>query len=49
MVKDGEAEERIDAMAVPEQFDDWLLSAFFPVNMHFLYQRRLREQMDVSL
>jgi cyclase len=40
MVEDGEAEETIDAMAIPEPFDDWLFSAFFPVNMHFLYQRR---------
>ena len=39
MVEDGEAEEKIDAMAIPEPYDDWLFAAFFPVNMHFLYQR----------
>ena len=44
MVEDGEAEESIDEMAIPEPFDDWLFSAFFPLNMHFLYQRRLEEQ-----
>ena len=43
MVEDGEAEETIDAMAIPAPYDDWLFAAFFPVNMHFLYQRRLGE------
>jgi hypothetical protein len=47
MVEDGEAEETIDTMAVPQPYDDWLFAAFFPVNMHFLYQRRLRDQEDV--
>jgi cyclase len=44
MVEEGEAEETIDTMAVPEPYDDWLLASFFPGNMHFLYQRRMREQ-----
>jgi hypothetical protein len=48
MVEDGEAEETIDGMPTPEPFDDWLFASFFPVNMHFLYQRRLVEQADVS-
>ena len=39
MVEDGELEETIDEMAVPEPYADWLLAAFFPVNMHSLYQR----------
>ena len=43
MVKDAEAEETIDTMAVPQPYDDWLFASFFPVNMHFLYQRCLRE------
>jgi cyclase len=47
MVEDGEAEETIDAMAIPEPYDDWLFASFFPGNMHFLYQRRLGEQGDV--
>jgi cyclase len=47
MVQDGEAEETIDAMAIPEPYDDWLFSSFFPGNIHFLYQRRLGEQGDV--
>jgi len=47
MVEDGEAEETIDAMAIPEPFDDWLFASFFPGNMQFLYQRRLGEQGDV--
>ena len=46
MVEDGEPEERIDEMAIPEPFDDWLFSAFFPINMHSLYQRRLGEQAN---
>jgi glyoxylase-like metal-dependent hydrolase (beta-lactamase superfamily II) len=45
MVAAGQAEEAIDTMAQPEPFGDWLLSAFFPVNMHFLYQRLLRESV----
>jgi len=40
MVEDGEAEEKIDAMSIPQPYDDWLFAAFFPGNMHFLYQRR---------
>jgi cyclase len=44
MVEDGEAEETIEAMAIPEPYDDWLFASFFPGNMHFLYQRHLREQ-----
>jgi glyoxylase-like metal-dependent hydrolase (beta-lactamase superfamily II) len=38
MVAREEPEANIDEMAVPEPFEDWLFSAFFPVNMHFLYQ-----------
>ena len=49
MVEDGEAEETVDAMAIPEPYDDWLFASFFPGNMHFLYQRRLGEQTDVSV
>jgi len=41
MVEDGKDEQDIDQMAIPEPYDDWLFSAFFPVNMHFLYQRHL--------
>ena len=48
MVEDGAAEETIDIMAVPAPYDDWLFAAFFPGNMHFLYQRHLREQRSVS-
>jgi hypothetical protein len=47
MVADGEAEETIDAMAIPEPYDGWLFSSFFPGNMHFLYQRQLGEQGGV--
>jgi len=47
MVEQGEAEERIDAMGIPEPYNDWLVASFFSVNMHFLYQRHLREQGDV--
>jgi cyclase len=39
MVEGGEAEETIDAMAIPEPYDDWLFASFFPGNMHFLYER----------
>ena len=47
MVEDGKAEETIDTMAIPEPYDDWLFASFFPGNMHFLFQRCLREQGDV--
>ena len=43
MVERGEPEAKIDEMAIPEPFEDWLFSAFFPVNMHFLYQLRSGE------
>jgi glyoxylase-like metal-dependent hydrolase (beta-lactamase superfamily II) len=49
MVEGGEVKEKIDDMAIPEPFDDWLFSAFFPLNMHFLYQLRLGEQVDASV
>jgi cyclase len=48
MVEQGEAEEKIDEMPVPEPFDDWLFASFFPGNMHFLYQRWLGKQTDDS-
>jgi len=41
MVDDGEAEVKIDAMMVPEPYDDWLFSAFFALNIRFLHERRL--------
>ena len=47
VVEEGQAEETIDAMAIPAPYDDWLFASFFPGNMHFLYQRHLREQADV--
>jgi cyclase len=49
MVEDGEAEEAIEAMTIPEPYDQWLFASFFPGNMHFLYQRWVEEQMDVSV
>jgi hypothetical protein len=35
------AETKIDAMTVPEAYDDWPFAAFFALNMRFLYERRL--------
>jgi cyclase len=46
MVEDGEAEETINTMVIPEPYEDWLFASFFSDNMHFLYQRRLGEQGD---
>jgi len=43
MVEDGEPEDTIDEMSVPEPYEDWLFTAFFPGNMHFLYQRWLEQ------
>jgi cyclase len=39
MVEDGQSEEAIDAMPIPEPYSDWLFGSFFPGNMHYLYQR----------
>jgi len=47
MVADGEPEANIDHMPMPEHYGDWLFAAFFPVNMHFLYQRQQRRQHTV--
>jgi glyoxylase-like metal-dependent hydrolase (beta-lactamase superfamily II) len=47
MVEDGETEGTIEAMAIPEPYDDWLFASFFSDNLHFLYQSRLGEQGDV--
>ncbi len=43
MVEQGEAEERIDAMPIPEPYCNWLIASFFSGNMHFLYQRHSRK------
>jgi cyclase len=44
MVREGETEDMIEEMAIPGPYDDWLFASFFPGNMHYLYQRLLREQ-----
>lgn len=49
MVEHGEAEQIIDTLAIPEPYGDWLFAAFFPGNMHFLYQRALQEQGSALL
>jgi cyclase len=41
MAEDGEPEEALAEVAVPEPFEDWLFASFFPGNMLFLYQRWL--------
>jgi cyclase len=46
MVDDGEAEETIDEMVIPDPFSDWLFASFFSDNLHFLYQHQLRKQKD---
>jgi glyoxylase-like metal-dependent hydrolase (beta-lactamase superfamily II) len=38
MIEGGEPEERIDEMDVPAPFGDWLFAAFFPLNLHFIYE-----------
>jgi glyoxylase-like metal-dependent hydrolase (beta-lactamase superfamily II) len=47
MVADGEPEANIDHMPMPAPYGDWLFAAFFPVNMHFLYQRQKQRQHAV--
>jgi glyoxylase-like metal-dependent hydrolase (beta-lactamase superfamily II) len=44
MVEEGQAEETIDAITAPEPYRNWLFGSFFPVNMHFLYQRHVAQQ-----
>jgi cyclase len=48
MIQGGEAEEQIDEMPMPVQFGNWLFAAFFPLNLHFMYQRRQGLQDPVS-
>jgi cyclase len=47
MVDQGQPEAAIDTLPIPAPYDDWLVASFFSANMHFLYQRHLREQGDV--
>jgi len=44
LVKEGETEAMIEEMAIPGPYDDWLFASFYPGNMHYLYQRVLREK-----
>jgi glyoxylase-like metal-dependent hydrolase (beta-lactamase superfamily II) len=48
MVGNGENEETIDDMAIPEPYADWLFAVFFSLNMHFLYQRWMKRQAEGS-
>jgi cyclase len=47
MAEDGEPEEALAAVPVPEPFGDWLLASFFPGNLLFLYQRWLERQANM--
>lgn len=47
MAEDGEPEEALAAVPVPEPFGDWLLASFFPGNLLFLYQRWLQRQASM--
>jgi cyclase len=49
MVEEGQAEEAIDAMAIPQPYGDWLFASFFPGNMHYLYQRWLGQLADSAV
>jgi glyoxylase-like metal-dependent hydrolase (beta-lactamase superfamily II) len=49
MVEAGEAEQAIDAIAIPEPHDAWLISSFFASNMRCLYRRHLRSGEIASL
>jgi len=42
MIKDGKAENTIDALEIPKLYSNWLYGSFFSPNMHFLYKRHLR-------
>jgi glyoxylase-like metal-dependent hydrolase (beta-lactamase superfamily II) len=44
MVEDGEPEERVTTIGIPEPFDKWEYSSFFADSMRFFYQRQLRGQ-----
>jgi cyclase len=48
MIEGGEAEERIDEIPIPAPFGNWLFAAFFPLNLHFMYQRGQGVQNPVS-
>ena len=49
MVKDGETEAKVTAIAVPEPFGKWEYRSFFTDSMRFFYQRQLRKQADISV
>jgi cyclase len=49
MVEEGQAEETIETLAIPEPYDDWLLASFFPGNIQYLYQRHLARLRDVVI
>ena len=48
MIEDGESEERIEAVAVPAPYNDWLIASFFRANLHFLHRRHLRRHTLAS-
>jgi glyoxylase-like metal-dependent hydrolase (beta-lactamase superfamily II) len=43
MLKTGDVEKRIDAMAVPQAWEEWGLAAFFTLNLRFLCELRAVE------
>lgn len=46
MAEDGEPEEALAEVPIPEPFEDWLFASFFPGNMLVLYQRWLDRLAD---
>ena len=49
MVEDGEPEEKVTTLGIPEPFDKWEFRSFFTDSMRFFYQRQLRRQADTSV
>jgi len=39
MVSDGQSEEDVDRIAIPESFKSWQQAGFFRSNLHFLYKK----------
>jgi glyoxylase-like metal-dependent hydrolase (beta-lactamase superfamily II) len=44
VVDDGQGEEVLDAIEIPEPFAAWQQTGFFRGNLHFLYRRMLEEK-----
>jgi hypothetical protein len=48
LVEEGRGEDAIDAVAIPEPWGSWLLAAFFPLNIRFMFQQWSTRRVQAS-